>query len=87
MGKLKRLLPCGQSTIVEQAIDNLLSSAVDEVIVVVGYRAEEVKKTIGGKAVKLAVNPNYEQEMSTSIIAGLNLVDSNTRAVMLALGD
>ena len=87
MGKLKQLMPFGQNTIVEQAIDNLLNSVVDETIVVLGYRAEEVIKTIAAKPVKLVVNPDYEQGMSTSIIAGLNLVDSRTQAVMLILGD
>jgi len=88
MGELKQLMPFGQNTtIVEQAIDSLLSSAVSEVIVVVGYRAEEVIKSIVGKPVKIAINPNYRQGMSTSIIAGLNLVDSRAQAVMLTLGD
>jgi molybdenum cofactor cytidylyltransferase len=87
MGKPKQLMPFGQSTIVEQAIDNLLGSAVDEVIVVVGYRAKEVTKTIAAKSVKIMFNPNYQQGMSTSIIAGLILVDPKSQAVMLALGD
>ncbi|MGA7677207.1 MAG: NTP transferase domain-containing protein, partial [Dehalococcoidia bacterium] len=73
MGKLKQLMPFGQSTIVEQAVDNLLGSAVDEVIVVVGYKAEDVIKAIAAKPVKVAINPDYEQGMSTSIMAGLNL--------------
>ena len=87
MGRLKQLMPWRQSTLLEQAIDNLLGSAVDEVIVVVGHRAEEVIKSIATKPIKLAVNPSYEQGMSTSIAAGLSLVDSQTQAVMLALGD
>lgn len=88
MGELKQLMPFGQNTtIVEQAIDNLLSAAVNEVIVVVGYRAEEVIKSIVGKPVKIAINPNYRQGMSTSIIAGLNLVDGRAQAAMLTLGD
>ena len=87
MGKPKELMPFGQSSIVEQTIDNLLGSAVNEVIVVIGHRAEEVIRLIATRPVKLAVNPNYKQGMSTSIIAGLNLVDSQAQAVMLALGD
>ncbi len=87
MGKLKQLMPFGQSTIVGQAIDNLLRSAVDEVIVVVGYRAEEVMRAIGARSVKLVVNPDYKQGMSTSIIAGLNQVDRRAQAVMLAFSD
>ena len=87
MGEPKQLMPLGQSTMVEQAIDNLLNSAVNEIIVVLGYRAEEVIKTVAAKPVKIAINPNYQQGMSTSIIAGLNLVDSQAQAVMLALSD
>jgi molybdenum cofactor cytidylyltransferase len=87
MGKLKQLLPLGKSTMVEQALDNLLSSAVDEIIVVVGYRAEEVTETISAKPVKIVFNPNYGEGMSTSIIAGLILVDPRAQTLMLALGD
>jgi len=87
MGETKQLMPFSRGTMVEQTVDNLLNSTVDEVIVVVGHRAEEVIKTIVTKPVKLAVNPDYQQGMSTSIIAGLRLVDSRAQAVMLALGD
>jgi len=87
MGKPKQLMPFGSRTIVEQTIDNLLSSRVGEVIVVVGYKAHEVIKTIASRPVKIAINPAYRQGMSTSLIAGLNLVDDRTRAVMLVLGD
>jgi molybdenum cofactor cytidylyltransferase len=87
MGRLKQLMPWGQSTMVEKTIDNLLDSAVSEVIVVLGHEAEEVIKVIVDRPVKLAINPDYKQGMSTSIMAGLNLVDSQAQAVLLALGD
>lgn len=87
MGRPKLLMSFGQSTILGQAIDNLLGSVVDEVIVVLGHGAEDVIKTLAAKPVKLMINPDYEQGMSTSITAGLNLVDSQVQAVMLALGD
>ncbi len=80
-------MPFGKSTIVEQAIDNLLSSVVDETIVVLGHQAEEITKTIATKLIKIIVNPNYGEGMSTSIIAGLKLVSGQAQAVMLALGD
>src|SRR4030042_5649088 len=86
MGELKQIMPFGQSTIVEQAVDNLLGSVVDEVIVVVGYKSEDVIKAIAAKPVKLVINPDYEQGMGTSVIAGLNLVHSGVHGVMHALG-
>jgi len=87
MGALKQLMPLGKSTLLEQAIDNLLNSSVDETIVVVGHKAEEITKAITTKPVKIMLNHNYRQGMSTSIIAGLILVDPQSQAVMLALGD
>ncbi|MDH5695074.1 MAG: molybdenum cofactor cytidylyltransferase [Dehalococcoidia bacterium] len=87
MGKPKQLMPLGNSTIVEQTIDNLLNSKVSEVILVLGYRAKELMKRVATKPVKIVVNPIYHQGMGTSIVAGLNLVDSRAQAVMLALGD
>ena len=87
MGQPKQLMPFGQSTILERTIDNLLNSAVSETIVVLGYRNEEIRQTISGKPVKIAINPDYQQGMSASIIAGLKQVDTRARAVLIALGD
>jgi len=87
MGQPKQLMPFGQGTILEKTIDNLLNSAISETIVVLGYRDEEVQKTIAGKPVKIAINPDYQQGMSTSIITGLKQVNKKARAVLIALGD
>jgi molybdenum cofactor cytidylyltransferase len=87
MGQPKQLMPFGQSTILERTIDNLLNSAVSETIVVLGYREEDIRKTIAGKPVKIAINPDYQQGMSASIIAGLKQIDKRARAVLIALGD
>ncbi len=87
MGKPKLLMPLGKTIILEQTIDNLLGSRVSEVIVVLGYRAEEVMKKIAVKPIKIALNPAYHRGMSTSIVTGLNSVDDRAQAVMLALAD
>ena len=87
MGQPKQLMPFSQSTILERSIDNLLNSKVSETIVVLGYREEEIRKTIADKPVKTAINPDYQQGMSTSIIAGLKQVDKRAPAVLIALGD
>jgi molybdenum cofactor cytidylyltransferase len=87
MGKTKQLMPLGRSTLLEQTIDNLLDSSVDETIVVLGHKAEEIAGKIAGRPVKIVINPDYSQGMSTSVIAGLMLVDPRSQAVMLAMGD
>ncbi len=87
MGELKQLMPFGKSTILEQTIDNLLNSTVNEVIVVLGFRAGEITKKIASKSIEIALNPAYQKGMSTSVIKGLDLVDDRAEAVMLALAD
>jgi len=87
MGKPKQLMPLGKGTLLEQAVDNLLNSSADETIVVVGYKAREISGRIAGRRVKVVLNPDYSEGMSTSIIAGLNQADPRSRAVMLAMGD
>jgi molybdenum cofactor cytidylyltransferase len=87
MGQSKQLMSFGQSTIIERTIDSLLNSAVSETIAVLGYKEEEIRKAIIRKPIKIAINPDYQQGMSTSIIAGLKQIDKRARAVLIALGD
>ncbi len=83
----KLLLPFGKSTILEQTIDNLLDSMVDEVIVVLGHKSEEMMRKLANRPVKIAINPIYHQGMSTSIAKGLSLVNNRAQAIMVALAD
>jgi len=87
MGEPKLLLPLGSGTILGYTTDNLLSSRVDEVIVVLGAEAQEMEKAIVGKPVRVVFNPDYRQGMSTSLIAGLKQVSSRAHRIMVALSD
>lgn len=87
MGRPKLLMPFGRYTVLEQTIDNLLSSNVDEVVVVLGARAGEIKHVIADRPVKVMINPDYHRGMSTSLIAGLKQVDGKAQKVMVALAD
>jgi molybdenum cofactor cytidylyltransferase len=87
MGKPKLLLPIGNDTILGKTIDNVLSSRVDEVIVVLGAEAQEIKKAIAGKPAKVVFNPDYRQGMSTSLTTGLKQVSARAQRVMVALCD
>ena len=83
----KQLLPLGNSTILENTIDNVVASAVDETIVVLGHKAAEISSKIAHKPVKIVVNTGYREGMSTSIISGLNRVQAGAEAILLALAD
>lgn len=87
MGKPKQLLPLGESTILGKTVANFLASQVSEVIVVVGYQAEKIKALLHSKPVKIVLNPEYQQGMSTSISAGLKSIDDKAQGIMLVLAD
>jgi molybdenum cofactor cytidylyltransferase len=87
MGEPKLLLPWGEATILEKVVDNVLGSGVDEVVVVLGYRADEMVARIAGRPVKTVINDNYQGGMGTSLICGLDSVDAGSQGIMVVLGD
>jgi len=87
MGQTKQLMPFADSTILEQTIDRYLASNTEKILVVLGYQADEIKRTIADKPVRIITNIAYENGMSTSIIAALKLLDIETEAIMIGLGD
>ena len=87
MGRAKQLLPFGDSTILEQVVGNTLKSEVDEIIVVLGYQAESIAPRIADKPISVAVNPDYQEGISSSIRCGLNHASKAAKAFMILLGD
>lgn len=82
MGEPKQLLPFAGKTMLQCVIDVF---PVDETIVVLGYRAEEIEEQIQG--VRIVRNPKYARGMFTSIQAGLRALPASTKLVLLALAD
>ena len=72
INKPKCLIKIGEKTILEYQLNNLdyMGVSKKDVIIVTGYKAEEIKKTAGEK-IKYIHNPNFE---STSSLYSLNLV-------------
>jgi len=87
MGAQKLLLPVGGQTIIEKVVDAALASKVNEVIVVLGYRAEETAQALTGKPVRLVVNPDYSRGQSTSLIAGVKAACPEAAALLFILAD
>jgi molybdenum cofactor cytidylyltransferase len=87
MGRPKLLLKWGPYTIIEKSVDTLLASKIDELIVVLGYQAQTILKTLGTRKLKAVTNPHYRMGMSTSIRRGLGLVSPTCEAILVALAD
>jgi molybdenum cofactor cytidylyltransferase len=90
MGEAKQLLPLGNSTVLEQTLNNLQSSKVEEIILVLGASAETIQQQISlaaFKNFKMVINPDYHQGMSTSLRAGLSATDPTIDAAFIVLAD
>ena len=84
MGEPKQLLPFGESTIVETVVDSMLGAKFDEVIVVVGHCAAEIREQLGTRPIRTVFNPDYREGMLTSAQTGIRgLRESDAFALML----
>lgn len=87
MGRLKALIKLGHKTILQRALANLEASQVNEIVVVLGFKAQEIIPTLKGMRCQVVVNPQYTRGMSSSIRCGLSAVNPQAQAVLIALGD
>jgi molybdenum cofactor cytidylyltransferase len=88
MGGVKQLLPLGKQRMIEVSLENLLASRVDEVIAVLGFAADEIRPLVqGNERVRVVVNRQFEEGMSSSIHCGLQAIDPRCTGVLIALAD
>ena len=87
MGAFKPLLPFGARSVVEACIGHLLEGGVEEIVVVVGHCAEEMREHLAGAPVRFAVNEEAASEMGVSIARGVEQTGADAEAVLIALVD
>ena len=72
MGQLKALLPWQGSILLRRQVESLLNGGVDQVVVVVGHRREELEPHLeGDNRVNSAFNPDYLAGKTTSLRTGM----------------
>ncbi len=87
LGEPKQLLKAGKKTVLETVIHRFEMSGVEEVVLVLGYRADEIlKKSEFGDA-RVVVNLDYEQGLASSLRVGIDAINPGASAVIVALGD
>jgi molybdenum cofactor cytidylyltransferase len=87
MGVFKPLLPFGDRTVIECCITNLRAVDLQDIIVVVGHRAEEIRERLRTLSLTFAVNPEPDSAMGVSIGRGVEQVNPNAHALIIALAD
>ncbi len=85
MGAFKPLLPFGNKTVIECCLAYLREAGVENIVVVLGHRAGEIRDRI--KDVTIAINPDPDSEMGASIAAGIRAIKDHAKCVLIALVD
>ena len=83
MGAFKPLLPFGDKTVIESCIDYLREGGINNIVAVLGHRADEIRL----ENVTIAINPDPNSEMGASIAVGVQALPEQTEAVLIALVD
>ena len=88
MGRPKQLLPLAGRPLLQHVVDAAAASCLDEIIVVLGHRADEVRAALTcPERVRVVVNPDYAAGQSTSLRAGVRAANPSAAAAAVLLGD
>jgi len=87
MGRPKQLLDWQGKPLLLHVLENLIRSDVDEIILVLGYEVEKIRKSLPELPVKIVVNPDYQSGMASSLRQGLLAMDPGSEAFLVLLAD
>lgn len=86
-GAHKLLEELAGKPMVRHAVEAALASSAAPVVVVTGYRADDVAAALDGLDVIFAHNRDYAEGLSTSLAAGLAALPAEADAAIVCLGD
>jgi molybdenum cofactor cytidylyltransferase len=96
-GRLKQLEPWGDGTLLTHAMEVALASQAQQVIVVLGCRAEACRAALSDastssarqmqRVLSIIVNPDWAEGQSTSVRAGLAALGENVGGAIFHLAD
>jgi len=87
MGALKQLLPLNGRTLLENVLESVRKSQVDEVVLVLGFEADTIQEKIPLDRVKVVVNEAYREGMGASVRVGIEQVSPDADAALVMLAD
>ena len=74
--------------LIKYALNNILKSNVNEIIIISGYQNETIEKLIDKTSrVKFVFNSNYKEGISSSIKKGIKNLSEKNEAFFISLGD
>ncbi|MBC7260726.1 MAG: putative selenium-dependent hydroxylase accessory protein YqeC, partial [Chloroflexi bacterium] len=85
-GVPKQLLPFAGKTMIEHVLEAVMATSVDEVVVVLGYAADQIMKHVPTTC-RIVLNREWEEGIGSSIRRGIKAVDRRTEAALFVLAD
>jgi molybdenum cofactor cytidylyltransferase len=88
MGQLKVLMPWDGRPVISAILERLNNARLDDIVVVTGHAAAQVRIAAGREGVRCVHNPDYRNgEMLSSLQAGLRAFGPEISACLVVLGD
>jgi molybdenum cofactor cytidylyltransferase len=87
LGQPKQLLRIGNRSLIRRLIEEALASRADEVLVVIGSQADEMRNELKGLTTKIVDNKGWANGLSSSVKAGLEAVSERCRGALFMLCD
>jgi molybdenum cofactor cytidylyltransferase len=87
-GPPKQLLPYRNTTMLGWVVDQAQrASGLDEIVVVLGRAADQVREQVDFGAARVVENPVFSEGCSSSYRAGIGAINPESAAIMIILGD
>jgi molybdenum cofactor cytidylyltransferase len=83
MGRLKQLLPWGETTLLAWQAAQMRKAGATDVIVVLGHEADAIRAAVGDLDVRLVVNEAYQEGRASSLRCGADAVADDVAAVLI----
>ncbi len=83
----KQLAEIGGKALIRRVIDAIPEEEVREIVVVLGHDAASISSSLDEKGLRIVVNRNYRDGMSSSIRAGIFALAGGSQGAMLLLAD
>lgn len=85
MGGVKAVLPYKNTTFIENIVDNIKNSGINDVFVVLGFNREKIESFL--KNAKIIINPRPEEGQFSSLKTGIANLPKDATAAMVHLVD
>ncbi len=87
MGEPKQLLCLGGRTVLGQTLENVRTSCVEQIVLVLGFAADVIARQIEVEGVTVVINEQFSEGMGSSLRTGIATLSPGIDAALIVLAD